>query len=72
MIYVLPSFGIMKARGEKKHPQKRFVKRSVAKQLSVEQQEHGVKGNRGSNPSCVTTGKLFCLSMPQSYSCKGE
>lgn len=51
MIHVLPSFGIMEARGEKQHPQKLFVKRSVATQLSVGQQEHGVKGNRGSNPS---------------------
>lgn len=51
MIPVLPSFGIMKARGKKKHPQKLFVKRSVATQLSAEDQEHGVKENRGSNPS---------------------
>lgn len=36
-----------------------FCKRSVATQLEGEGQEHGVKENTGSNPSCVTMGSCF-------------
>ena len=43
---------------------KTLCKKVRSNTLGAGEQEHGVKENTDSNPSCVTVGRLFCLSPP--------